>query len=90
MDIICNNCGSENQFVCDNCGQSDYRMGNSSQVNVVASKPIFLIDINWHPEYNIEADWKEYTIDNYMQEFDSNVDCINAMMRVGRIILKAC
>ena len=48
MNIICNNCNANNQFICDCCGQSDYRLeGDSSQVDGDLKKiRRLLLDIN--------------------------------------------
>ena len=56
-------------------------------------KLVFLIDVNDYPDYDIKADWRTFeSLEEYMKQFNSNVDHVNALMRVGRLCLqqKSC
>lgn len=71
----------------DNNGFIEIESAGASRAENIVSPQIFLININWHPEIDVIANWCKYTLKEYMTEFKVDCDCINEMMEAGAIKL---
>ena len=53
----------------------------------IVRQPIFDINLNWHPEINVNPMWKRMTLTQYVDEFRFDIDMINEMFEAGAIKL---
>ena len=84
--FYCKNCEKNVPVTCAACDSFDIVEQGSSQVDMVIM-PVFMVNVNYHPEYKTISDWQKMTMKQYMDEYDVGIDEINEMLAVKQIRL---
>ena len=75
------------QKIAENMFIDDWGSGGSGQFETDVRQILFDINLNWHPEINVEPMWKRMTLTQYISEFRFDIDIINDMFKAGAIKL---